>query len=77
MVSTSQSLSLRRLDVSIEIARRQEDTQISLKTAQDAVTFCAEWMRISVKQFLSSEALAFMGIKTLGESKALLSQKLL
>jgi hypothetical protein len=57
------------LDVPIEIARRQEETQIPLKTAQDAMTFAAECMRIAFMQFLSAQGKALMGIGDLGEWK--------
>jgi hypothetical protein len=43
---------------------------VPLRVAQEAQTAAAEWMRISVMQFLSSEALALMGIRDLGEFKA-------
>jgi hypothetical protein len=61
------SETLRRLDLAVEVARRAEETQLPLKTAQDAVTACAEWMRIAVTTMLSSETIALMAIKTNGE----------
>ena len=64
------SETLRRLDLAVEVARRQEETQIPLKTAQDAVLAAAEWMRISFTTFFSSEGTAILGIKTVGELKA-------
>jgi hypothetical protein len=63
------SETLRRLDLAVEVARRQEETQIPLKEAQDAITAASEWLRISVAVFLSSEIPALMGIKTVGEFK--------
>lgn len=48
---------LRRLDLAVEVARRQEEIQIPLRVAQDAMTFAAEWMRIAFMEFLSSEGL--------------------
>jgi hypothetical protein len=60
---------LRRSDASIDLARRQAEVQIPLKAAQDAVLFAAEWMRISVMQFLSSETVSLMGIKNVGDFK--------
>ena len=64
------SETLRRLDLAVEVARRQEETQIPLKVAQDAVLFTAEWMRIAFMQFLSAEGKALMGIHDFGEWKA-------
>jgi hypothetical protein len=61
---------LRRLDVSIDLARRQAETQISLRQAEDVVTYVAEWLRIAVTQFLSSETVPLMGIKTSGDFRA-------
>lgn len=63
------SETLRRLDLAVEIARRQEETQIPLRAAEDAVTAATEWMRIAFTTFLSSEALALMGIHDIGEWK--------
>jgi hypothetical protein len=63
------SETLRRLDLAVEIARRQEETQIPLKAAEDAVTTAAEWMRIGFATFLSSEAQGLMGIRDVGEWK--------
>jgi hypothetical protein len=64
------SETLRRLDLAVEIARRQEESMIPLKTAQDAMTFAAEWLRISVMQLLSSETVALIGLKSVGEFKS-------
>ena len=49
------SETLRRLDLAVEVARREAETQVPLRVAQDAVTATAEWLRISVTQFLSAE----------------------
>ena len=64
------SETLRRLDLAVEIARRQEETQVPLKLAEDTVTAATEWMRVSLMQFLSSEVLALMALKDVGEFKA-------
>jgi hypothetical protein len=61
------SETLRRLDLAVETARREAETQVPLRTACDAQTAAAEWMRISVMQFLSSETLALMAFKDGGE----------
>jgi hypothetical protein len=63
------SETLRRLDLAVELARRQEESQVPLRVAQDAMTAAAEWMRISFMQFLSSEGTTLMGIHNLGEWK--------
>jgi hypothetical protein len=61
---------LRRLDRELEFSRRSEEQMISLKTAQDAVTFVSEWLRISITTFLSAEGLTLAGgFKTIGELK--------
>jgi hypothetical protein len=64
------SETLRRLDLAVETARREAETQVPLRVAQDATTFAAEWMRIAFMQFLSSEGVALMGIRDFGEWKA-------
>jgi hypothetical protein len=53
----------------LEIARRQEETQIPLKTAQEAQTAAAEWMRIAFVSFLSAESRALLGIRDVGQWK--------
>jgi len=58
---------LRRLDRELEISRRGEEQMISLKEAQDTITYCAEWLRISIATFLSSETSSLMAIKDGGE----------
>ena len=61
---------LRKLDIAIEVSRRsQEETQIPLKLAQDAINYAAEWMQIAFMQLLSSEGQALMGIRDFGEWK--------
>jgi hypothetical protein len=67
------SETLRRLDLAVEVARREAETQVPLRVAQDAVTATAEWLRISVTQFLSAESVTLMSFKTVGEFKALFS----
>ena len=63
------SETLRRLDLAVEVARRQEETQIPLRVAADSMTFAAEWMRIAFMQFLSSESTGILGIRDIGELK--------
>jgi hypothetical protein len=64
------SEALRKLDLAIEMARRDAEEQVPKKLAQDISLFIAEWIRIAFAQFLSSEARSLMGIKDLGEFKA-------
>jgi hypothetical protein len=64
------SETLRRLDLAIEVSRRTEESQIPLRQAKDVVTCVTEWLRIAVTQFLSSEAVPLMGIKTSGDFRA-------
>ena len=64
------SETLRRLDLAVEVARRQEETQVPLKTAAAAVLATAEWMRIAFRTFFSSESQQMLGMKTVGELKA-------
>jgi hypothetical protein len=62
---------LRRLDAGVAVSRRSEQEMIPLKTAQDAVTFVSEWLRISISVFLSSEGPTLAGgFKTVGALKA-------
>jgi hypothetical protein len=67
--------SLRKLDLSIELARRETEQQISLKVAQDAITAATEWMRVAVTTFLSSETISLMGIKDPGEFRSYFGQR--
>jgi hypothetical protein len=60
---------LRRLDLAVEVARRQEETLVSLKVAQDAVLAASEWTRIAFMQFLSSEGKSLMAIHDFGQWK--------
>jgi hypothetical protein len=69
------SETLRRLDLAIELSRRSEEEQIPLQRAQDAVLFVAEWLRISVTTFLSSETVPLMGIKDPGEFRSYFGQR--
>jgi hypothetical protein len=63
------SETLRRLDLAVETARREAETQVPLRVACDAMTAASEWLRISVMQFLSSETLGLMALKDVGEFK--------
>ena len=63
------SETLRRLDLAVETARREAETQVPLRVAQAAQLAAAEWLRIAFMQFLSSEGVALMGIRDFGEWK--------
>ena len=60
------SETLRRLDLAVETARSEAETQVPLRVAQAAQTATAEWLRIAFMQFLSSEGQALMGIRDFG-----------
>jgi hypothetical protein len=60
---------LRRLDLAIEVSRRQEESSVPLRTACDVALYIADWLRIAFAQFLSSETNALMGIRDVGEWK--------
>lgn len=60
---------LRKLDLAVELARRDEQELVPKKTAEEVALFAAEWLRISFMQFLSAEGPTLMGIKQFGEWK--------
>lgn len=64
------SETLRKLDLAVEMARRDAEEQVPKKLAEELSLYTAEWLRIAFTQFLSSEASTLMGIKELGEWKA-------
>jgi len=55
------SETLRKLDLAVEMARRDAEEQVPKKLAQDISLFTAEWLRIAFAQFLSSEARSLIG----------------
>ena len=63
------SETLRRLDLAVEMARRDSEEQLPKKLAEDLALFISEWLRIAFFQFLSSEGPTLMGIKQFGEWK--------
>jgi hypothetical protein len=54
---------LRRLDLAVEVERRNAVELIPQKQAEAAFLHVAEWLRIAFAQFLSSESRSQMGIK--------------
>jgi hypothetical protein len=64
------SETLRKLDLAVEMARRDAEEQVPKKLAEELSLYTAEWLRIAFSQFLSSEGPTLMGIKELGEWKA-------
>jgi hypothetical protein len=62
--------SLRKLDLSIELARRDAEQQVPLRQASDVALFISDWLRISFMIFLSSESRVLMGFQSVGEFKA-------
>jgi len=45
------SETLRRLDLAGETARREAETQLPLRVAEEVITVATEWMRISFANF--------------------------
>jgi len=64
------SETLRKLDLAVEMARRDAEEQVPKKLAEDVSLFVAEWLRIAFAQFLSSEARALMAIRDVEEWKS-------
>ena len=61
------SETLRRLDLAVEIERRNAVELIPQKQAEAVSLHVAEWLRIAFAQFLSSESRSLMGIRDLAE----------
>jgi hypothetical protein len=61
------SETLRRLDLAVEIERRNAEDQVPKKQAEAISLYIADWLRIAFAQFLSSETRSLMGIKDQGE----------
>jgi hypothetical protein len=64
------SETLRKLDLAVEMARRDAEEQVPKRLAEELSLYIAEWLRIAFAQFLSSEARSLMGIKDVGEFKS-------
>jgi hypothetical protein len=64
------SETLRKLDLAVEMARRDAEEQVPKRLAEQISLYISEWLRIAFAQFLSSEARSLMGIKDVGEWKA-------
>jgi len=64
------SETLRKLDLAVEMARRDAEEQVPKKLAELISLYISEWLRIAFAQFLTSEARSLMGIKEVGEFKA-------
>ena len=54
----------------IVLRQRRKSTSLPLKLAEETITAATEWMRISIMVFLSSEVLALMALKDVGEFRA-------
>jgi hypothetical protein len=63
------SETLRRLDISIELARRDAEEMVPKRLACDVAVAISDWLRISFAVFLSSETLPLMGLRSPGEFK--------
>jgi hypothetical protein len=57
------SETLRKLNLAVEMARRDAEEQVPKKLAEAISLNISEWLRIAFAQFLSSEARALMGIQ--------------
>lgn len=64
------SENLRKLDLAVEMARRDAEEQVPKRLAEELSLYIAEWLRIAFAQFLSSEARSLMGIRDIGEWKS-------
>lgn len=60
---------LRKLDLAVEMARRDAEEQVPKRLAEDLALYISEWLRIAFMQFLSSEGHTLMGIKEFGPWK--------
>jgi hypothetical protein len=54
---------LRRLDLAVELARRDAEEQVPKRLACEVATAISDWLRISFMIFLSSECQVLMGIR--------------
>ena len=64
------SENLRKLDLAVEMARRDAEEQVPKRVAEAISLYIAEWLRIAFAQFLSSEARTLIGIKSTDEWRA-------
>lgn len=64
------SETLRKLDLAVEILRRDAEEQVPKRLAEELSLYIAEWLRIAFAQFLSCEARSLMGIRDVGEFKS-------
>jgi hypothetical protein len=60
---------LRRLDLAVELARRDSEEMVPKRLACDIALAISDWLRISFAVFLSSETLPLMGLRSPGEFK--------
>jgi hypothetical protein len=61
--------SLRKLDLSIELGRRDLEEMVPKRVACDIIVAVSDWLRISFMIFLSSEGMALQGIHDFGAWK--------
>src|SRR6516164_6656109 len=61
--------SLRKLDLSVELGRRDLEEMVPKRLACEIAAYISDWLRISFAVFLSSEARPLMGIRDVGEWK--------
>jgi len=61
--------SLRKLDLSVELGRRDLEEMVPKRLACEIAAYISDWLRISFAVFLSSEVKPLMGIRDVGEWK--------
>ena len=61
--------SLRKLDLSVELGRRDLEETVPKRLACEIAAYISDWLRISFAVFLSSEVKPLMGIRDVGEWK--------
>jgi hypothetical protein len=63
------SETLRKLDLAVEMARRDAEQQVPTRQAEEIILYVSEWLRIAYMQWLSAESPTLVGIKDVGEFK--------
>jgi|SRR6516164_129914 hypothetical protein len=61
--------SLRKLDLSVELGRRDLEETVPKRLACEIAAYISDWLRISFAVFLGSQVKPLMGIRDVGEWK--------
>jgi len=61
--------SLRKLDLSVELGRRDLEEMVPKRLACEIAAYISDWLRISFAVFLGSQVKPLMGIRDVGEWK--------